>query len=63
MYDKSGHVPGNKKPLCRFSLLTDSAADRAAEFLREPRHHQMQETNNKNGNRNNFAIFAGSSIT
>lgn len=28
-----------------------------------PRHHQMQEINDKNGNRNNFAIFAGLSIT
>ena len=34
-------MSGSKKPLHRFSFLTDSAASRVAAFLREQRHHQM----------------------
>ena len=34
-------MPGNKKPLYRFSFLSDSTAVRVAAFLRDQRHHQM----------------------
>ena len=35
------NLSGNKKPLYRFSFLSDSAAGRVAAFFRDQRHHQM----------------------